>query len=52
MTSDQGKFVIKNGWKASQMTAVIESGLANLPSIDLFADIDPLITEPTVSNNE
>ena len=34
------------------MIAVIESGLANLPSIDLFADIDPLITEPTISNNE
>ena len=52
MTSDQGKFVIKNGWKAPRVTGVTESGLPNLPSIDLFADIDPLVTEPTISNNE
>ena len=52
MTSDQGKSIIKNGWKASGITVVTESGLANLPSVDLFADIDPLITEPAISNNE
>ena len=52
MTSDQGKSAIKNSWKASGITGVIESGLANLPSIDPFTDIDPLITEPTLSNNE
>ena len=52
MTSDQGKSVIKNGWKASEITGVIESELANLPSIDPFADIDPLIIEPAISNNE
>ena len=52
MTSDQGKSIIKNGWKASGMTVVTESGLANLPSVDPFAGIDPVITEPTISNNE
>ena len=52
MTYDQGKSSIKNGWKASGITGVIESGLANLPSIDSFAGIDPLITEPTIGNNE
>ena len=52
MTSDQGKSVIKNGWKASGITGVTESGLANLPSIDPFADIDSLIIEPTIGINE
>ena len=42
MTPDQGKSLIKNGWKASGITGVIESGLINLLSIDSFADIDPL----------
>ena len=52
MASDQGKSVIKIRWKGSGIKRVIESGLANLPSIDPFADIDPLITEPTINNNE
>ena len=52
MTSNRGKSVIKKGWNASGIIGVIESGLANLPSIDPFADMDPLITEPKISNNE
>ena len=52
MTSDEAKSVTKNGQNASGITGVIESGLANLPSINPFANIDPLITEPTISNNE
>ena len=52
MTYDQGKLVIKNGWEASRITAVIESRLVNLSSIDPFAEIDPLITKPTISNNK
>ena len=52
MAYDQGKSVIKIRWKGSGIKRVIESGLANLPSIDPFADIDPPITEPTINNNE
>ena len=52
MTYDQGKSVIKNGWEASGITGVIESRLVNLSSVDPFADIDPLVTKPTISNNE
>ena len=48
----EAKSVTKNGQNASGITGVIESGLANLPSINPFANIDPLITEPTISNNE
>ena len=51
MVSDQGKSVIRNGWKASGITRIIESELANLPSIDPFVDIDPLITEPKICKN-
>ena len=52
MTYDQGKSVIKNGWEASGITGVIESRLVNLSSVDPFADIDPLVTKPTISNNK
>ena len=52
MISDQRKSVIKNVWKASGITGVVKSGLANLPSMDPFADADPLIAEPTISNNK
>ena len=52
MTYDQGKLVIKNGWEASRITGVIESRLVNLSSIDPFAEIDPFITKPTISNNK
>ena len=40
------------GGGASGITGVIESGLANLPSVDPFTDIDPLRIEPTISNND
>ena len=49
MISDQRKSVIKNVWKASGITGVVKTGLANLPSMDPFADTDPLIA---ISNNK
>ena len=52
MTYDQGKSVIKNGWEASGITGVIESRLVNLSSVDPFANIDPFVTKPTISNNK
>ena len=52
MTYNQGKSVIKNGWEASGITGVIESRLVNLSSVDPFAEIDPLVTKPTISNNK
>ena len=52
MKYDQGKLEIKNGWEASRITGVIESRLVNLSSIDPFAEIDPFITKPTISNNK
>ena len=52
MTYDQGKSVIKNGGEASGITGVTESQLVNLSSVNPFADIDPLVTKPTISNNK
>jgi len=52
MTSENGKPVIKNGWKASGITNAIEMGLSKLPSIDPFSDIDPLISEPSLNTND
>ena len=43
MTYNQGK---------SGITGVIESRLVNLSSVDPFAEIDPLVTKPTISNNK
>ena len=52
MTYDQGKSVIIDCWEASGITGVLESRLVNLSSVDLFANIDPLVTKPTISNNK
>lgn len=44
MTTDEGKEVILNGWKASGITEALKRGLNQLSSIDPYQDIDPLLT--------
>ena len=43
MASNQGKEVILSGWLKSGITDAIKLGLSNLPPIDPFNDIDPLV---------
>ena len=43
MTSESGATVILNGWKASGIYDALKMGSSNLPSIDLFHDILPLL---------
>lgn len=43
MTSDEGKKYIESGWRASGIADAIKMGKANLPSIDPFDDLDPLL---------
>jgi hypothetical protein len=43
MTSDKGIPIIKSGWRAAVITDAINLGLENLPSIDPFEEIDPMV---------
>ena len=43
MTSIKGIDIIKSGWRAAGITDAINLGLQNLPSIDPFDDIDPML---------
>ena len=43
MTTEEGKAVIKASWVASGIAYAIEIGVANLPSLDPFNVINPLI---------
>ena len=43
MTSQAGREVISNGWKAAGITEAIKKGLSWLESLDPFQSIDPLV---------
>ena len=47
ITSAEGKDTILNGWKTAGIYDAIRLGLKNLPSINPFHDIEPLISEDT-----
>eukprot|EP00794_Sanderia_malayensis_P013334 gene13334-14712_t len=52
MTSAKGKEIISSGWRAAGIKDAVRLGLKNLPTIDPFHDIDPLLSsEPDVHNN-
>lgn len=41
LTSDKGRNVVVNGWRASGILEAVEIGSVNLQSLDPFQDIDP-----------
>ena len=43
MTSESSSTIIVNGWKASGIYDGLKMGSSNLPSIDPFQDISPLL---------
>jgi hypothetical protein len=45
MTSSKGKSIIEGGWRAAGITDAIRLGSKNLPPIDPFHDIDPLLVD-------
>ena len=49
MTSPRGREVCLKGWEVSGIKGAVEMGLANLPPLDPFHDIDPLATISTIS---
>ena len=50
MTTEKGRDIISGGWRAAGITDAINLGVENLPSIDPFDDIDPLVA-PENDNN-
>ena len=51
MTSAEGKKIILKGWESAGITEAIEKGLNNLPDLDPFHDIDPMISFNMVKPN-
>ena len=50
MTSTEGKQIILNGWKSTGILEAIRLGKDNMPSLDPFNDIDPLLEALSLSN--
>ena len=48
MTSNEGKPIIQNGWKSDDIEDNLEMGKGNIPSLDPFFDIDPLLAPPII----
>ena len=51
MATKEGKNIIMSGWKSVGIPQAIRTNFVNLESLDLFCDIDPLISEVTHENN-
>lgn len=45
MKEFEGEQVIMSGWKTAGIIEAIEKGSAQLESIDIFSDLDPLLTQ-------
>ena len=51
MTSGEGKQVVLNGWRAAGIRQAIDEGYVNLPELDPFKDIDPLMFSVELETN-
>ena len=52
MTTPEGKKVIESGWIASGITNALQKGESGLTPLDPFADIDPLVSQPSVDQDD
>jgi len=52
MTSEEGRKVNMKGWEVAGISGAVNEGIAGLPSLDPFDDIDPLSSSPMVIENE
>ena len=52
MTIPEGEQVILSGWSAAAITDALKNGETCLEPLDPFADIDPLVTEPSVEKDD
>ena len=52
MTSSKGKNITESGWRAAGITGAICLGSKNLPPIDPFHEIDPLLDDNTTESQQ
>ena len=52
MTTPEGEQVISSGWSAAGVTNALKNGETCLESLNPFADIDPLVSEPSVEQDD
>ena len=52
MTTSEGEQVISSGWSAAGIPNALKNGEICLEPLDPFADIDPLVSEPSVEQDD
>ena len=52
MTTPEGEQVISTGWSAAGITNALKNGEACFEPLDPFADIDPLVSQPSVEQDD
>ena len=52
MTTTEGEQIIPSGWSAAGIANTMKNGDACLELLDPFADIDPLVREPSVEQDD
>ena len=51
MTTPEGEQVISSGWSTTGITNALKNGETCLEPLDLFADIDPPVSESSVEQD-
>ena len=46
MTTGEGKENIESRWRAAGIQDAVKLGMKNLPTVDSFSDIDPMLDDP------
>ena len=52
MTTPEGEQVISSGWSTAGITNALKNGETCLEPLDPFADIDPLVSYPSVEQDD
>ena len=52
MTTPEGEQVIPSGWSAEGIANALKNGETCLEPLDLLANIDPLVSEPSVEQDD
>ena len=52
MTTSEGEQVISSGWSAAGIPNALKNEETCLEPLDPFADIDPLVSEPSVEQDD
>ena len=52
MTASEGEQVISSGWSAAGVTNALKNGETCVEPLNPFANIDPLVSEPSVEQDD